>query len=593
MRVLFRSITVVLTLLAVRHELAVRFSVACPARSAPGYRSWSPKDTSVQRVFIHTANLKRGKQMPTNVGTLVVFGAIEEKWLEFGGLGGSLGAPITNESMTFDGIGRAQGFSGGIISWHPDPSVGAHVVWGLIGARWVTIGREQFGYPVTDEADLPAGGKISTFRAMQLDGHPEASIVWKPRSPVAWEVYGAIREFWLSMGGSTSSLGYPVQEEQDTGDGQNGRFQLFEGGRVSWHPGAPARVSENRRWAIILCRFRGDPPNPAVEAPIEKFYSNAFTPGTSGIVEYWRDASLGAIDISGSKVFDWIDVDLTRTKGAAGRVALAKAGERAILRKFGSHALDGFYGHIAIYSQNWTNDDPARPAGSPTWTSSDPLAPWYKTWIDGGSPAHASGLKIVTLTPPHDGTIAAHEMGHIYGMDHDIGPDLSTDYGDPCCIMSENGNFAHPLFGVNFGPALCLPHLMQLGWMYPGRVYEDSGGWQSENGGITLPLAPLVRPGARANLGIKLKHSSSSGNWDYYVEYVIPTEWNRGVPGAPYIFVRRLAPKYGGPAYLGAMKAPTVIGGTAEFIETSGNVRFRAELTHLDDPVMKVNVTQL
>jgi len=38
---------------------------------------------------------------------------------------------------------------------------------------------------------------------------------------------------------------------------------------------------------------------------------------------------------------------------------------------------------------------------------------------------------------------------------------------------------------------------------------------------------------------------------------VIPTEWNRGVPGAPYLFIRRLAniPDLGErPVYLGAIE---------------------------------------
>ena len=64
--------------------------------------------------------------MPTNVGTFTVFGAIEQKWLSLGGVGGLLGAPLSNESPTFDGAGRAQTFQKGIVSWHP--TIGAHEV---------------------------------------------------------------------------------------------------------------------------------------------------------------------------------------------------------------------------------------------------------------------------------------------------------------------------------------------------------------------------------------------------------------------------------------------------------------------------------
>src|SRR3954454_11126504 len=96
-----------------------------------------------------------GSVMPTNVGTFNVFGAIEQKWLQFGGVNGSLGAPLTNETPTFDGVGRAQTFQKGTISWHP--TTGPQAVWGLIGARWLQIGREAYGYPITDEMPCPDG----------------------------------------------------------------------------------------------------------------------------------------------------------------------------------------------------------------------------------------------------------------------------------------------------------------------------------------------------------------------------------------------------------------------------------------------------
>ena len=58
-----------------------------------------------------------------------------------------------------------------------------------------------------------------------------------------------------------------------------------------------------------------------------------------------------------------------------------------------------------------------------------------------------------------------------------------------------------------------------------------------------LRLAALV---ARANLGIRLAYIQDATNWDYYLEYVIPTEWNRGVPGAPLFFIRRMVPSAAG-----------------------------------------------
>jgi hypothetical protein len=359
-------------------------------------------------------------------------------------------------------------------------------------------------------------------------------------------------------------------------------------------------VAVNRPWAVILCRFKGASPDLALEEPIEQFYRGAFTPGTGGLVEYWRDASLGAIDITGSRVFDWVEVDITRDKAGVpptgpGRLGLAKAAIRAVLQRNGSNALEGLHGQIAVYMQNWTQDNSNRPPGTPNWTANDPVKPWWPFWIDGGSTV---GEVAVTLTPPHNGNITAHEMGHVFDMNHDVGPDLmtSSDYSDPCCIMSQNGPLIHPTWRVNFGPSVCLPHLMQRDWMYKRRVYYDDGEWLSQPDGITLPLAPISRPIARANLGIRLAYTRDATNWDYYLEYVIPTEWNQGVPGAPLFFIRRIVSISGTgdrPAYLGFIKPPTTVGTTAEFVEPSGNVRFQVELTDLQGPILKVNAKKL
>ncbi|MEI6399207.1 MAG: hypothetical protein WCO71_10585, partial [Pseudomonadota bacterium] len=171
--------------------------------------------------------------MTTNSNGFVIFGAIEAKWLSLGGIRGALGNPLSNETPTFDGVGRFQNFQGGVISWHPE--TGAHVVWGAIAERWLQIGREQFGYPITDETAPPDGhGRYNHFRAFRPDGSivGDASIYWTPETG-AHEVYGAIRDRWAKRGWETSNLGYPLSEERDRSDG-TGREQQFQYGRIVW-----------------------------------------------------------------------------------------------------------------------------------------------------------------------------------------------------------------------------------------------------------------------------------------------------------------------------------------------------------------------
>ena len=101
-----------------------------------GYVAWSVTGNGNEKAEIQFVVF----QLP-----FVVFGAIRDKWLEFGGLGSRLGLPETIETPTFDGVGRFQNFRGGIISWHPE--TGAHIVWGLIGMRWLEIGRRSPATP--------------------------------------------------------------------------------------------------------------------------------------------------------------------------------------------------------------------------------------------------------------------------------------------------------------------------------------------------------------------------------------------------------------------------------------------------------------
>jgi uncharacterized protein with LGFP repeats len=253
--------------------------------------------------------------MTTQAGSFVVFGDIEKKWLSFGGMTGPLGQPNSNEAPTFDGIGREQIFQGGFIAWHPDAAIKAHVVWGLIGARWAAVGKEQFGYPVSDESDFPGGGKYNTFRAMHLAGHPEASIVWKPGSSAAWEVYGAIRQSWINTGSVTGLLHYPVDQERPAFDNR-GRFQHFEGGILSWHPdisGGPFIVWGfiGKRWLEIGREQFGYPTSNEMTFPDGGKYNTFRAMHLSGHPEasiVWKPGSSAAWEVYGAIRDKWINM---------------------------------------------------------------------------------------------------------------------------------------------------------------------------------------------------------------------------------------------------------------------------------------------
>jgi uncharacterized protein with LGFP repeats len=160
-----------------------------------------------------------------------VIGAIAQKWNALGGAGG-FGQPEDIERPTFDGVGRAQPFAGGkFIVWHPE--LGAFELHGGIAAKWLALGRERFGYPVTDETGCPDGrGRFNHFRAMQLVGDPAASIYWTPTT-AAHEVHGAIRDAWARNGFERGPVGYPRSDEHDSSV-PGGRRSDFEHGFIDW-----------------------------------------------------------------------------------------------------------------------------------------------------------------------------------------------------------------------------------------------------------------------------------------------------------------------------------------------------------------------
>jgi uncharacterized protein with LGFP repeats len=161
---------------------------------------------------------------------LAVYGAILDKWASLQWAAGPLGFPTSSEADVPDHVGRFNDFEHGMMYWRRE--IGAFAVWGLIGQRWNQLGREQFGYPVTDETGTPDGvGRFNHFRRFWPDGRTsDASIYWTPQTG-AHEVYGAIRDKWASMGWERGQLGYPLEAEHDF---QGGRIQHFQHGALFW-----------------------------------------------------------------------------------------------------------------------------------------------------------------------------------------------------------------------------------------------------------------------------------------------------------------------------------------------------------------------
>jgi GH25 family lysozyme M1 (1,4-beta-N-acetylmuramidase) len=163
-----------------------------------------------------------------STGAYAVHGAIWQHYQKFGGPGGVLGLPTTDETGTPDGVGRYNHFNGAqgaSIYW--TASTGAQSIHGLIRQKWAALGWETgLGYPTTDESTTPDGvGRYNHF-----DGAQGASIYWTA-STGAQSIHGAIRQKWAALGWETSGLRYPTSDEFGVTGGRRNNFQH---GTITW-----------------------------------------------------------------------------------------------------------------------------------------------------------------------------------------------------------------------------------------------------------------------------------------------------------------------------------------------------------------------
>lgn len=97
--------------------------------------------------------------------------AINNKYKEFAG---TLANAVGQVTTTPDGVGKYGFFQGGAIYW--TSATGAHIVWGDIRNKWVSMGAEKslLGYPVTDELTSPNGrGRYNHFQGGTIYWTPE------------------------------------------------------------------------------------------------------------------------------------------------------------------------------------------------------------------------------------------------------------------------------------------------------------------------------------------------------------------------------------------------------------------------------------
>ena len=194
----------------------------------PGWSCWSPRYQTYaegyQRAIDEVGGLGFWAGGGTRCGNSpTVVGEIDRKYRALGACASLLGAPVSEELATPDGVGRYSVFEHGSIYWAP--ATGAFEVHGLIRDAWAALGWEAgvVGYPLSDETATPDGiGRYNVFA--------RGSIYWSPQTG-AFAVSGRIRDAWAETGWEAGALGYPISNEYAV---TGGRRSDFQHGSITW-----------------------------------------------------------------------------------------------------------------------------------------------------------------------------------------------------------------------------------------------------------------------------------------------------------------------------------------------------------------------
>lgn len=150
---------------------------------------------------------------------------INSKHEQSGGVNGSLGRPVSNVSVTSDGLAFFRLYEIGAIYL----KIGGipHELHGSIYNKWKDIGAElsELGYPLSDQTPSSSGdgGYFNLF---------EHGAIYSTPSTGTHAIYGDIYNRWKTLGAELSELGYPLTDVENVIEGEEGSISYFQGGSI-------------------------------------------------------------------------------------------------------------------------------------------------------------------------------------------------------------------------------------------------------------------------------------------------------------------------------------------------------------------------
>jgi hypothetical protein len=254
---------------------------------------------------------------------------------------------------------------------------------------------------------------------------------------------------------------------------------------------------------MLLCRFTdgGALPHDA------NFYRDMFVNGgTGGLADYWDDTSYGGIDLNGSDVRGWYNMNITVAQGMA-------------LDRWGR--VDA----CVNAARNATANAYTVPAGNRVAVITFPSIDMFG-WNGGAF-------------LPHDVDVGgmAHEVGHGISLNHSFSDDPTYrnadwaaigEYDDPWDVMSWANAFRVPTMRFGDGPVgLNGFHRDRMGWLPRPRILTFGADGATSR---TMTLAALDHPEAAGYMLIRVPFDPGDLNRYYTVEMRRRTTWDAGIP---------------------------------------------------------------
>ena len=163
-------------------------------------------------------------------GCFAVYGAIYARFVQLGGITGTLGWPKADEAGTANG-GRFSTFEDGKLFW--SMATGAKLVRGGILAKYEQMGAaaSYLGLPIADEQPVTAKGQTLGYCSLFAHGG-----IWWTQALGAHDMPGYAVDYWRGQGGPTGTFGFPTDIAFDVA---NTTLVELENGVIAFTPSGP------------------------------------------------------------------------------------------------------------------------------------------------------------------------------------------------------------------------------------------------------------------------------------------------------------------------------------------------------------------